>query len=69
VAVDATICRIVDLGIDKVPYFESAWERGLGNFAEDTIEIRGRTIGEVFNEQARTPCGLCRRDELPEISG
>ena len=48
VAVDATICRIVDLDIDKVPYFESAWERGLGNFAEDTIEIRGRTIREVF---------------------
>ena len=28
----------------------------------------GHTLG-IFKEQARTPCGLCRRDELPEISG
>ena len=48
VAVDATICRIVDLDIDKVPYFGPARERGLGNFAEDMIEIRGKKIEEVF---------------------
>ncbi len=48
VAVDATICRIVGLDIDKVPYFGPASERGLGNFAEDMIEIRGKTIEEVF---------------------
>ena len=48
VAVDATICRMVDLDIDKVPYFGPANERGLGNFAEDMIEIRGKTIEEVF---------------------
>jgi len=48
VAVDATICRMVDLSLDKVPYFWPAWERGLGNFAEDMIEIRGRKIEEVF---------------------
>jgi len=48
VAVDATICRMVDLDIDKVPYFGPASERGLGNFAEDMIEIRGKTIEEVF---------------------
>ncbi len=48
VAVDATICRMVDLDLDKVPYFGPAWERGLGNFAEDMIEIRGRKIEEVF---------------------
>jgi len=48
VAVDATTCRMVDLDIGKVPYFESAWERGLGNFAEDMIEIRGKKIAEVF---------------------
>ncbi len=48
VAVDATICRMVDLDLDKVPYFRPAWERGLGNFAEDMIEIRGRKIEEVF---------------------
>jgi len=48
VAVDATICRMVDLDLDKVPYFGPALERGLGNFAEDMIEIRGRKIEEVF---------------------
>jgi len=49
VAIDATICRIVDLDINQVPYFEPAVERGLGNFAEDMIEIRGKTIEEVFH--------------------
>lgn len=50
VAVDATVCRMVGLGvdIDKVAYFEAARERGLGNFDEDLIEVRGRTIEEVF---------------------
>jgi len=48
VAVDATTCRMVDLDIGKVPYFESAWERGLGNFTEDMIEIRGKRIEDVF---------------------
>ena len=47
VAVDATICRMVGLDISKVSYFEPAWERGLGNFAEDMIEIRGKKIEEV----------------------
>jgi len=50
VAVDATVCRMVGLGIDKVAYFEPARERGLGNFDEESIEIRGRTIKEVFKE-------------------
>ncbi len=48
VAVDATICRIVDLDIDRVPYFKPARERNLGNFAEDMIEVRGKKIDEVF---------------------
>jgi len=48
VAVDATVCRMVGLDIDKVAYFEPARERGLGVFDEDLIEIRGKTIQEVF---------------------
>lgn len=48
VAVDATVCRMVGLDVDKVAYFEPALERGLGNFDEDLIEVRGKTIEEVF---------------------
>ena len=50
VAVDATCCRMIGLDIEKVPYFEPAYERGIGNFDEKLIEIRGRTIKEVFKE-------------------
>ena len=50
VAVDATICRMVGLDIKKVPYFKPARERGIGNFNEKLIEIRGRTVKEVFKE-------------------
>jgi uncharacterized protein (DUF362 family) len=49
-AVDATVCRMVGLDIDKVPYFEPARERSLGNFDEELIEIRGRAIEEVFKQ-------------------
>ncbi|MFH1651576.1 MAG: DUF362 domain-containing protein, partial [Chloroflexota bacterium] len=48
VALDATVCRMIGLDIDKVPYFEPARERGLGNYAEKLIELRGRTIEEVY---------------------
>jgi len=48
VAVDATVCRIVGLAIGKVAYFEAARERGLGNFDKESIEVRGKTIEEVF---------------------
>ena len=48
VAVDATICRMVGLDVDNVAYFKPANERGLGNFKEDFIEVRGKTIKEVF---------------------
>ncbi len=48
VALDATVCRMVDLPIEKVAYFEPARERGLGHFDEDCIDIRGRSIKEVF---------------------
>jgi len=50
VAVDATVCRMVGLGVDKVPYFEPYRDQGLGNFAEEDIEIRGKTIKEVFKQ-------------------
>lgn len=50
VAVDATVCRMVGLDISKVAYFEPARERGVGNFDEDMIEIRGRKIEEVYQK-------------------
>ena len=48
VAVDATACRMVGLGINLVEYFIPARERGLGNFEEDLIDIQGKTIQEVY---------------------
>ena len=48
VAVDATACRMVGLDIEKVAYFEPARDRGLGHYSEDLIDLRGRTIEEVF---------------------
>jgi len=48
VALDATVCRMVGLDVDKVAYFEPARERGLGNFDEAFIEVRGKTIEEVY---------------------
>jgi len=50
VAVDATACRMTGLDIEKVPYFEPARDRGLGNFLEDNIEIRGRKVKEVYKQ-------------------
>ncbi len=50
VALDATACRMTGLALDKVAYFAAAMERGLGNFAEEQIEIRGRSIKEVFKQ-------------------
>jgi len=47
VAVDATACRLTGLDLGIVPYFGPAHERGLGNFEEDQIEIRGRRIEEI----------------------
>jgi uncharacterized protein (DUF362 family) len=48
VAVDATACRMVGLQINRVAYFEPARERGLGNYEENLIEVRGESIDEVF---------------------
>jgi len=50
VAVDATACRMVGLPVEKVDYFKAAREKGLGNFAEDAIEVRGNRIEEVFQK-------------------
>jgi uncharacterized protein (DUF362 family) len=50
VAVDATCCRIVGLNITKVPYFFAIKERNLGNYAAKDIEIRGKTIKEVYKK-------------------
>jgi uncharacterized protein (DUF362 family) len=50
VAVDATICRMIGLDLRKVPYFRPARDRGLGNFAEKAIEIRGKQIKEVYKK-------------------
>ncbi len=48
VAVDATACRMVGLNINEVTYFKPAHERGLGNYEEKSIEIRGKQIKDVF---------------------
>jgi uncharacterized protein (DUF362 family) len=48
VAVDATVCRMVGLDVKRAPFFEPAVARGIGNLDESLIEIRGRTIEEVF---------------------
>jgi hypothetical protein len=41
---------MIGLDVDMVPYFDAAHERGIGNFVEENIEIRGRTIKEVFKQ-------------------
>ena len=50
VAVDATVCRMVGLPIEKVDFFDAALEKGLGNFADEAIEVRGNPIEEVFQQ-------------------
>jgi len=50
VALDATCCRMLGLDVGLVPYFELARDRGIGVFNENQIEIRGRTINEVFRQ-------------------
>jgi hypothetical protein len=41
---------MVGLDIKRVPYFKPARERGIGNFNEKLVEIRGRRIDEVFKQ-------------------
>jgi len=50
VAVDATACRMVGLPVEKVDYFDAACDKGLGNSAEEAIEVRGNSIEEVFQK-------------------
>jgi len=50
VAVDATACRMVGLPVEKVDFFDDAREKGLGNFDENAIEVRGNRIDEVFQQ-------------------
>ncbi len=50
VALDATACRMVGLDIKQVTYFDAARKRGLGNFNEKDIEIRGQKIKDVFKQ-------------------
>ena len=47
VAVDATACRLTGLGLDVVPYFDAAYERGIGCFKAEDIEIRGNSIEDT----------------------
>lgn len=48
VAVDAVACRLVGLDTDIVEYFKPARERGIGEYEEELIEIRGRTFEEAY---------------------
>ena len=48
VALDATICRMIGLDIEKVHFFEPAKERAIGNYEESLIDIKGNSIKEVF---------------------
>lgn len=48
VALDATVCRMVGLDVNRVTYFEPARERGLGHYDENMIEVRGKSITEVY---------------------
>lgn len=50
VAVDATVCRMVGLPIERVKYFEAAEERRFGYQAIEDIEIRGKSIEEVYKK-------------------
>lgn len=50
VALDATACRMVGLGLENVQYFKAARERNLGNFEEEDIEVVGRSIAEVHKD-------------------
>lgn len=47
VAVDATACRVVGLDVERVAYFEPAFNRGLGNYDSDLIRIVGSRIEDV----------------------
>jgi uncharacterized protein (DUF362 family) len=50
VALDATVCRMVGLDISKMKVLKSAHKRGLGNYDEKQIEIRGKKLEEVYKK-------------------
>jgi uncharacterized protein (DUF362 family) len=50
VALDAVACHCVGLDMGKVSYFENARERGLGCADMERIEIRGKSVAEVYKK-------------------
>ncbi len=48
VAIDATVCRMIGIDVAIIDYFKAARERGLGNFAEKDIVVKGRQIKDVY---------------------
>ena len=48
VAVDATVCRMIGLDVKRVAYFDPAVERGIGVYDEELIEVRGKSIKDVY---------------------
>jgi uncharacterized protein (DUF362 family) len=50
VAVDATCCRMVGVDVEKAPFFEPARQRGIGEYDEKFIEVRGKKIKDVFKQ-------------------
>ena len=48
VAVDATACRMVGLDVDNVAYFKFARDRGIGEYEKEMIDVRGKSIQEVY---------------------
>jgi uncharacterized protein (DUF362 family) len=49
VAVDATCCRMGGI-VPEVTYLKNGEERGFGNMKEELIEVRGKSIKEVFRK-------------------
>jgi uncharacterized protein (DUF362 family) len=50
VALDAVACHCVGLDMDRVSYFGNARERGIGCADIEDIEVRGRSIEEVYQK-------------------
>jgi hypothetical protein len=39
---------MIGIDVGSIAYFEAARERGLGNYAEEDVELKGRQIKEVY---------------------
>ena len=39
---------MIGVDVGSIAYFKAARERGLGNYAEESIKVKGRQIKEVF---------------------